>query len=124
MSDFFRRESLDYKKNQLFGQIFLKQPLLYKLLTYGIIFLMLSLVFYVYFGKINRKAEVQGYLEPTVGVMRYTSPLQGYIREICVCEHQYVEEGTHLIRIVAEHHCSRNNELYYQRLKQIEQRKA
>lgn len=122
MSNFFRKESFEYQKNQLCGQVLLTQPLLYRLLTYAIVLLMCALVLYIYFGKMNRKAEVVGYLEPTVGVMRYTAPLQGYVRQICVCEHQWVAQGEQLMSVVAEHHLSKDQELYRQRQREIEQR--
>ncbi|WP_337969076.1 HlyD family secretion protein [Vibrio pectenicida] len=118
----FRKEALDYQKNTNIGDVFLKHPRAYKILAFCLFLIFVGMLLFITFGKINKKAKVHGYLEPSSGIMRYTAPLQGQIQQILVEEQQWVEKGTPLLEIVNEHALNHDNELHHGRLLELNTR--
>ena len=115
----FRKEALDYQKNTNIGDVFLKHPRAYKMLYFCLFVVFIIMVFFITFGKVSKKAKVHGYLEPSSGIMRYTTPLQGQIQQILVEEQQWVEKGTPLLEVVNEHALNHDNELHQGRLVEL-----
>lgn len=123
MDNFFRSEALDHQHHKLTGHVILRYPRLYNIITLVIFAILLAVLGYIYLGKVNKKAEVVGYLNPSQGVMRYTAPINARVNQISVKANTFVEAGTPLIELVAEHHISSENELHQFRQHELLQRK-
>ena len=82
MDNFFRSEAFDYQQHKLTGHVILRYPKLYNIITFVILCTLLSVLGYIYFGTVNKKAEVLGYLNPSQGVMRYTAPINARVNEL------------------------------------------
>ena len=90
-------------------------------MLYFCLFIVLLLWFFITFEKVSKKAKVHGYLEPSSGIMRYTTPLQGQIQQILVEKRNGngVERGTPLLEVVSEHALNHDNELHQGRLAEL-----
>lgn len=95
----FRSEVIEFKKERLWGDIILAQPLSAVVVTPIIIFFLTLLVLYVSFGTFTRKETVIGYLVPEQGLVQISSQTPGTLSEVLVQPGQIVSEGEVLFRI-------------------------
>ncbi len=124
MKHFFRPASVAYQQHQLTGQVILKYPRLYQILSWTIVALLLAVIAYFTWGRMHQKTQVVGYLHPSKGVMRYSAPMTARVHQIKVDVNTYVQAGAPLIELIAEHHVSGDDELHRAREQELEQRSA
>jgi membrane fusion protein len=95
----FRVEALEAKKQKLHGDVFLTNPLSFKLITLILallIFLVLSILFT---GSYARTERVPGYLVPIGGLVKIQAGRFGTLSELHVSEGDYVEAGTEILAV-------------------------
>ncbi len=72
MSDLFRQEALDNRRERLWGEVVLVQPLSFWLLTGFISLVVLLIALLLVFGTYARRENVTGYLLPDKGLIKIT----------------------------------------------------
>lgn len=95
----FRSEVIEFKRERLWGDVILAQPLSAVVVTPIIILFLSILISYVYFGTYTRKETVIGYLVPKKGLVQISSQASGTLSEVLVTPGQVVSEGDILFRI-------------------------
>lgn len=89
----FRQEVLDERKDGLFGQISLIQPVRTWVLVACAVGIALAVVLFLAFGSYTRRNRVSGYLAPVQGMATVVSPAAGSIGEVRVAEGDRVAAG-------------------------------
>lgn len=95
----FRTEVIDNKRERLWGDVILAQPISAKVLTPLIMLFLVILVCYIFFGTYTRKETVIGYLVPSQGLVQVSSQSAGTLAEILVKPGDIVSQGDLLFRI-------------------------
>ncbi|XLZ68550.1 HlyD family efflux transporter periplasmic adaptor subunit [Massilia sp. SR12] len=89
----FRKEATEYLGTRQYGSVLLTLPLSHKLLTFFFFAVAMAIIaFFAVFG-VSRKAECQGTLGPTAGVLRIIAIQGGTIVEVKVKEGQRIQAG-------------------------------
>lgn len=96
MSELFRKQAIEHKKDRLLGDVIIIQPISTYFICIILVLLLLMFVGYVSWGKYSRKQTVNGYLSPTQGVIKIYSPQMGIISKVMVVEGDFVEKGQDL----------------------------
>ncbi len=104
MSQLFRQEVIDSRKNRLSGVVSLVQPPIFKLLTVLLVLVVCVSIIFLSLGDYTRKESVTGVLQPNTGIVRLSAPQQGVITELLVEEGQNINKGQPLLRITSEKH--------------------
>lgn len=98
----FRRQAVEHVSTRQYGTVVLARPVSHSVLTALFVCIALSIVvFFIYFGT-TRKAQCQGVLLPTAGVIRILPSQSGVITEKRVKEGQIVRAGDVLFVLSSE----------------------
>jgi len=98
----FRKEALEHRKDRLFGEVILLQPLSITVLVGIVAFICTLIVAILLWGTYARKETVQGYLLPDKGIVKAYTPQPGTITKVFVREGDAVKENQPLIAILSE----------------------
>lgn len=101
-SSLFRKEALEHRKDRLFGDVILLQPLSMTVLVGVVVFVCLMILAILFWGSYARKETVQGYLVPDKGIVKTYAPQVGTIAKVHVREGDEVKEGDALITMISE----------------------
>lgn len=101
-SSLFRKEALEHRKDRLFGDVVLLQPLSMTVLVSVVVFVCLMIMAILFWGTYARKETVQGYLVPDKGIVKTYAPQGGTIAKVHVREGDEVKEGDTLITMISE----------------------
>lgn len=93
MSDLFRTEAIDAKRDQWLGRIVLIRPVSFAFLTGIALVVATAIVLFATLAHYTKRAQVQGVLIPDKGLIRVVPPLQGQVIERRVQEGQSVRAG-------------------------------
>ncbi len=104
MSQLFRQEVIESRKNRLSGVVSLVQPPIFKLLTVLLVLVVCVSIIFLSLGDYTRKESVTGVLQPNTGIVRLSAPQHGVITELLVEEGQNIKKGQPLLRITSEKH--------------------
>lgn len=101
-SSLFRKEVLEHRKDRLYGEVILLQPLSITLLVGVVVLVCLLIVAILGWGTYARKETVRGYVIPDKGIVKTYAPQPGTIAKIHVHEGDAVKEGQPLITLLSE----------------------
>ena len=99
MSDLFRQEALDNRRERLWGEVVLVQPLSFWLLTGFITLVVLLIALLLVYGTYARRENVKGFLLPDKGLIKIYATERGLVRNVHVEEGDHVEAGDLLFTI-------------------------
>lgn len=98
----FRSEALEHRKDRLFGEVILLQPMSMTILV-GVAALVCVIILSILFwGSYARKETVRGYLVPDKGIVKTYAPQQGTIAQVHVSDGDKIQAGQRLITILSE----------------------
>lgn len=96
----FRKEVVQHISRQPLGSVVIAQPLSLKILTLFVLIVVVVAGIFLWLGEYARKQLVQGYLEPSLGVVGvYPKSSGGLVQEVFVTSGEEVTQGSPLIRI-------------------------
>jgi membrane fusion protein len=101
-SPLFRKEALEHRKDRLYGDVILLQPLPLTLLVSVVVVICALILAILFWGTYARKETVHGYLLPDKGIVKTYAPQAGTIAKVHVREGDDVVEGQTLITILSE----------------------
>ncbi|MBI2791371.1 MAG: HlyD family efflux transporter periplasmic adaptor subunit [Gammaproteobacteria bacterium] len=101
-SSLFRKEALEHRKDRLYGDVILLQPLPLTLLVSVVVVICALILAILFWGTYARKETVHGYLLPDKGIVKTYAPQAGTIAKVHVREGDDVVEGQTLITILSE----------------------
>lgn len=98
----FRSEALEHRKDRLFGEVILLQPLSMTILVGVATFICAMILVILFWGSYARKETVRGYLVPDKGIVKTYAPQQGSIAEIHVNDGDHIKVGQALVTLLSE----------------------
>jgi membrane fusion protein len=101
-SSLFRKEALEHRKDRLYGDVILLQPLSMTVLVGVVVMVSLMILSILFWGTYARKEKVVGYLFPDKGIVKTYAPQAGNVFKVHVREGDEVQAGQVLITIVSE----------------------
>lgn len=119
-SSLFRHEALEHRKDRLYGDVILLQPLPLTVLVGVVVFVCAMVISILFWGSYARKETVPGYLVPDKGIVKIYAPQQGTISRVHVKDGEAVREGQTLFTVLSEHSLQGGNEIESTLLKEIE----
>ena len=102
----FRPEALEARKAQAFGVVLIEPKLSQSVFACGALAASVAVAALLIFGSYTRKAQVNGWLTPSAGLVRVHTPQTGVVTRLFVQEGEHVEAGAPLMRISGEMHDS------------------
>lgn len=94
MTDFFRREALEYAARRLPGEVVLWTPLSSRLLAALMVGLVVAFLAFASVASFARRERVQGWLTPEAGMIRLVAQRPGMVDGLHVTEGQLVARAT------------------------------
>lgn len=98
----FRKEVLEHRKDRLYGEVILLQPMSITLLVGVVVAVTLMILAILLWGTHARKETVPGYLLPDKGIVKSYSSQPGTIYKVHAQEGDVVEEGQTLVTLTSE----------------------
>jgi membrane fusion protein len=99
MSDLFRREAIEHRRQRLYGEVVFAVPLNHWAVTGAIAVSFMLLVWFLVAGSYARRETVLGQVMPDRGVVRVRAQDDGVVESVLVSEGQEVEAGTPLVNL-------------------------
>jgi membrane fusion protein len=124
MSKLFRQEALDSKKQRLWGEVVLIQPLSFYILTGAVSLVVLVIGVFLVYGTYARRENVSGYLVPDKGLVKMYASDAGLITDIHVAEGDKVEIGKLLFSISTKKTNSQSSDVDELVLNKLEENKG
>ncbi|EGN74776.1 multidrug resistance efflux pump [Idiomarina sp. A28L] len=87
----FRESAIKEQAGRLEGDVIIAQPLSNSVLTLILLLLVAALITFLTLSSFNRKETVQGYLTPSLGLAKVTTPRAGIIQQ------RFLNDGEHVI---------------------------
>lgn len=116
----FRKEAIDHQRSQAWGSVVIATPWKFSLLALLSIAVLIVLVVYISFAEYSRKHRVKGYIAPAGGVVKIYADQTGQFSEIHVSEQQRVTKGMPLVSVVKQLADGKKNDIYKNRLQEID----
>lgn len=101
-SPLFRQEAIEYRKERLFGEVLLLQPVSFTIITCVLLLIVLIAGSFLFLGTYARKERVRGFLEPDKGIVKIYAPQQGVLSKIHVKEGEHIQQGQILATLLTE----------------------
>lgn len=120
----FRKEVIDAKRQRLWGDVILIQPLNQWLLTGLIALLVLGTGTSLAWGSYARTEIARGYLVPDAGMAEVHAMRAGTIEEVFVAEGESVAKGQPLLQITATHRDGEGQSVAGRQLALLRERQA
>jgi len=95
----FRQEVVDHKRERLWGNVIVIQPLSFTVLSLIITLIVGLIISLLLWGNYARRETVNGYLAPNTGLSKVYAKNNGIISKILVKEGEYVEAGIPLLTV-------------------------
>lgn len=89
----FRKESLDYKRRKLHGEVILVQPVGFFVITVIFFAVTAALVFFLMNGEYKRKETVVGFINPSNGLSVIRADQGGRLTQVFVNEGDFIKAG-------------------------------
>ena len=86
----FRQQAINERCSHLYGEVILKLPLSFRLITVFILSVVLITALLLVYGAYSRKETVTGYLVPNKGLVKIYAPQKGVLKNLHVKEGQLV----------------------------------
>ena len=99
MSSLFRQEVLDNKRERLWGEVVLIQPLSFYLITGAVTAAVILIAVFLIYGTYARRENVSGYLLPNEGLVKIYAIQSGLVTGVHVIEGDHVGKGDLLFTI-------------------------
>ncbi len=123
-SPLFRKEALEHRKDKLFGDVILLQPLSLTILVGSVAVICLLIMTILFWGTYARKETVRGYLVPDKGIVKIYAPQPGTIAKTHAREGDFVAEGEALITLLSERSMQGGSDVDTLLLKELETTRA
>ncbi len=121
--ELFRREAVEFQQQQSNGDVLLAHPPSFSVITCLAVVIALSVLVFAFWGEYTRKSHVQGYLIPTIGLIKVYPSQTGILSEEYVEEGQKVSKGDPLFLLTNEHRSLQVVETQAAAMEQLKQRK-
>ncbi|MDP5187327.1 MAG: efflux RND transporter periplasmic adaptor subunit [Alishewanella sp.] len=95
----FRQAALKQQAQRLEGEVVIAQPLSSTVLTVSLLVLVCGIVIFLAQADFNRKATVNGYLQPDMGIAKVHAARAGVISELYVADGAMVSQGQPLLLV-------------------------
>ncbi|MEE9395850.1 MAG: HlyD family efflux transporter periplasmic adaptor subunit [Methylococcales bacterium] len=99
MTSLFRQEAIDNKRERLWGEVVLIQPLSFYLITAAVTIVVLMVAVFLVYGTYARRENVSGYLLPDKGLAKIYPLQSGLVTDVHVVEGDHVSKGDLLFTI-------------------------
>ncbi len=120
-SSLFRKEALEYRKDRLYGDVILLQPLSKTLLVGVVVAICVLLTAFIFWGTYARKETVHGYLLPDKGIVKTYAPQAGVtIDSVHVREGDEVEAGQLMVTLRSDRSISGGRDIDAIQLQEVE----
>ncbi|MBS0287637.1 MAG: HlyD family efflux transporter periplasmic adaptor subunit [Proteobacteria bacterium] len=120
-SSLFRKEALEHRKDRLYGDVVLLQPLSMTILVSAVVVICMLILTILFWGTYARKESVHGYLLPDKGIVKTYAPQAGVtIAKVHVREGDEVTEGQVLITLLSERSIQGGSDIDTLQLQEIE----
>jgi membrane fusion protein len=119
----FRQEVLEFQRQRSLGEVVMVQPLSFRLLTAIAVSIAIAVIGFAFWGEYTRKAHVQGYLAPSMGLIKIYPPEAGTLIEKHVTEGQPVKRGDRLFVLSTERSSRLTAEAQAAAIEQLRQRR-
>jgi len=123
MTGLFRQEAIDNKRERLWGDVVLIQPLSFYLVTGIITVIVISAVIFLVYGTYARRENVSGYLLPDKGLVKIYGTGAGLVSQVHVDEGEQVKQGDLLFTITTRKNNAKSTDVDALVLKQLKQNK-
>ena len=98
-SPLFRQEAIEEKKDRLYGEVVITQPLSSYLISFGILAVVLAVILLLVYGTYARRETVVGYIVPDKGLVKIYAPVSGVLTKQHITEGQQVNKDDLLFSI-------------------------
>ena len=98
-SPLFRQQAIEEQQSHLYGDVILKQPLSFRLITFFVLSIVIIITWFLINGAYSRKESVAGYLVPNKGLVKVYSPQKGVLMSLHIKEGQLVTKNEVLFTI-------------------------
>ncbi len=95
----FRKEAIEHKRERLWGNVIVIQPLSFTVLSIVISLVVGLIVALLLWGNYARRETVNGYLAPNTGLSKIYAKNNGIVTKILVKEGEYVKAGSPLLTV-------------------------
>lgn len=119
----FRQEVLKFQRQRSLGEVVVVRPLSFRLLTAIAVSIAMAFIGFAFWGEYTRKAHVQGYLAPSMGLIKVYPPEAGTLIEKHVTEGQPVKRGDTLFVLSTERSSRLTPEAQAAAIDQLRQRR-
>ncbi len=120
----FRQQAIDEQKDRLYGDVILKQPFAFSLITLFIFLLVCSIAILLIYGSYSRKENVSGYLVPDKGLVKIYAPVKGILIKRHINEGQTVVKDELLFTISTIHTDEHGDDTDAMLLSELERQKS
>jgi membrane fusion protein len=97
--DLFRKEAIEHRRERLWGDVIIMQPLSFAMLTIAITIIASLLISLLVWGNYARRETVGGYLVPDAGLAKVYARSSGVVLHSAVKEGVFVKAGEQLITV-------------------------
>ena len=97
--DLFRKEAIEHKRERLWGDVIVVQPLSFSVLSIVITIIVALIIALLVWGNYARRETVSGYLVPNAGLAKVYARDTGIVSKTLVNEGDFVEIGAKLLTV-------------------------
>ena len=123
MTALFRQEALDNRRERLWGEVVLIQPLSFYLITGVVTIAVILIAIYLIYGTYARRENVSGYLLPDKGVVKIYAIQPGLVTDVHVREGDEVNKGDLLFTISTQRTNQHSTDVDAQILRKLKENK-
>ncbi|EKE01508.1 MAG: hypothetical protein ACD_21C00112G0001 [uncultured bacterium] len=124
----FRKEVLQIKKGNYFGKTLIVTPISFSAWSFGLFFVAVAVILFLYFGEYAKRHEAKGMLVPDKGLITLYASTNGTVIKRFVQQGEEVQKGQLLYLISTEQEAVTEQSLFAQQIelleKQIEVQKS
>jgi len=99
MTELFRQEAIDNRRERLWGEVVLIQPFSFYLITGAVTVMVIVVAVFLIYGTYARRENVTGYLLPDKGLVKIYAIQSGLVTDVHVTEGDQVGKGDLLFTI-------------------------
>jgi len=124
MTSLFRQEAIDNKRERLWGEVVLIQPLSFYLITGAVTIVVVLIALFLIYGTYARRENVSGYLLPDKGLVKIYAIQSGVVIDVHVAEGDQVSKGDLLFTISTQKTNSQSMDVDALILNELKENKA
>lgn len=99
MTSLFRQEALNNKRERLWGEVVLTQPLSFYLIAGAVTVIVITIAVFLIYGTYARRENVSGYLLPDKGLVKIYATQSGLVTDVHVVGGDHISNGDVLFTI-------------------------